>query len=173
MVPLFPDIEAELLKLFVEADSEFVFPGIDGNTNLRSTLEKIIKRAGVQQWPKLWQNLRASGATDLARVLPSHVATEICGHTEQVAREHYWTVTESDFDEALLSMPKVSGASCGHNCGHNEGLLGATEGNCAPASISSEKPKNSEKPRKKQHSAVVGSSGQKAANIPRWNRTTD
>ncbi len=153
----------------MEATSEFVFPGLNGNTNLRSTLEKIIKRAGVKLWPKLWQNLRASGATDLARTLPSHVAAEICGHTEQVAREHYWTVTGSDFDQALASMPKIFEADCGHNEGH----LGATEGISEAASVSPGSSENPEKPGKKQRFAVSGSSGQKVPNIPRWNRTTD
>ncbi len=153
----------------MEATSEFVFPGIDGNTNLRSTLEKIIKRAGVKQWPKLWQNLRANGATDLARTLPSHIATDICGHNEQVAREHYWTVTDSDFDQALASMPKIFEA----DCGHNEGRLGATESISEAVSVSAESSGNLEKPWKKQRFAVSGSSGQKVPNIPRWNRTTD
>jgi len=76
IVPLLPQIETELLKLFAEAEegAEMVFPDVRVDSNLRTTLEKIIARAGVKQWPKLWQNLRASGATDFARSLPSHVA---------------------------------------------------------------------------------------------------
>ncbi len=72
IVPLLPAIEKELLALFAEAPdgAEYVFPDIDGTSNLRTTLEKIITRAGVKQWPKLWQNLRASGCTDFARSLP-------------------------------------------------------------------------------------------------------
>ncbi len=69
--------------------------------------EKIITRAGVKQWPKLWQNLRASGCTDFARSLPSHIAAAICGHTEQIAQEHYWTVTDTDLDSAMRKMPTV------------------------------------------------------------------
>ncbi len=47
-------------RIWVDIDSycECACSVIIRNTNLRSTLEKIIKRAGVQQWPKLWQNLR-------------------------------------------------------------------------------------------------------------------
>ena len=106
IIPLLPAIEKELLSLHLEAEdgAELVFPDVNGSTNLRTTLEKIIARAGVKQWPKLWQNLRASGATDFARSLPSHVAAEICGHTEQIAQEHYWTVTDSDLDQAIADL---------------------------------------------------------------------
>ena len=69
----------------------------------------MIRRAGVMQWPKLWQNLRASGATDFAKNLPSHVAAAICGHTEQIAKEHYWTVSVGDLDIAMDKLsPKLA-----------------------------------------------------------------
>jgi integrase len=105
IVPMLPAIEKELLAWFAEApDGDYVFPGIHGDTNLRTQLEKIITRAGLKQWPKLWQNLRASGCTDFARTLPSHIAAAICGHTEQIAKEHYWQVTDSDMTEAMQKM---------------------------------------------------------------------
>ena len=75
------------------------------DSNLRTSLEKILRRAGVKQWPKLWKNLRASGATDFAQSLPSHVAATICCHTEQIAQEHNWTVTDNDLD---IAMEKLS-----------------------------------------------------------------
>jgi hypothetical protein len=64
----------------------------------------------VKQWPKLWHNLRASGATDFARTLPSHVAAEICGHTEEIAKEHYWQVGQSDLELAIVKLgsPKLA-----------------------------------------------------------------
>ncbi len=47
IVPLHPSIEKELLKLHAEAQegAEYVFPDIDGDTNLRTTFLKIIARA--------------------------------------------------------------------------------------------------------------------------------
>ncbi len=71
LVPLLPAIEAELLKLHLEAPSgDYVFPELRADSNLRTTLEKIIARAGVKQWPKLWQNLRASDVPTLRRLSP-------------------------------------------------------------------------------------------------------
>lgn len=106
IVPLLPSIEKELLRLFVEVEDggDFVFPGLRADSNLRQGLLRILKRAGLKPWPKLWQNLRASGATDFARSLPSHVAAEICGHTEQIAQEHYWQVSDSDLDLAISKL---------------------------------------------------------------------
>ena len=40
------------------------------------------------------------GAGQLARVLPSHVVTAICGHTEKIAQEHYRIVTDDDIQSA-------------------------------------------------------------------------
>lgn len=48
----------------------------DGNSNLRTQLERIIAKAGLKPWPKLFQNLRATRATELAAEFPSHVAAE-------------------------------------------------------------------------------------------------
>lgn len=106
-IPMMPSLEKELLAWFAESpEGDDAFPDIKGDSNLRTTLEKIIARAGVKQWPKLWQNLRASACTDFARTLPSHVAAAICGHTKQIAQEHYWTVDDSDLDAVIEGSVK-------------------------------------------------------------------
>ncbi len=122
-IPLLPQIETELLKLHLEAEdgAEYVFPKISGQTNLRTYLERIVRSAGVKQWPKLWHNLRASGATDFARTLPSHVAAEICGHTEEIAKEHYWQVSDSDLN---LAIDKLGSPKLAQKLAHDEGLSG-------------------------------------------------
>ena len=56
--------------------------------NLRTTFEKIIRRAGLEPWPKLFQNLRSTRETELAETFPIHV---VC-----VAGQH-----PSGRDEAL------------------------------------------------------------------------
>ncbi len=126
ILPLFPAIEKELLALFTEAEegAQFVFPGLRADMNLRTGLERILRRAGVKQWPKLWQNLRASGATDFARSLPSHVAAEICGHTEQIAKEHYWTVTDQDLDQAIEDLSPGIGEKLAQKLAHNDDSKG-------------------------------------------------
>ncbi len=68
--------------------------------NLRTQLQRYIEQAGVKPWAKLWQNLRASRATELADSFPSHVCAAWLGHTEAVADGFYRTVTDSHFARA-------------------------------------------------------------------------
>ena len=71
------------------------------NANHRTRQEKIIKRAGLTPWPKLFQNLRATRATELAAEFPSHVAAKWTGQSQQIAEKHYWRVTDADFEKAI------------------------------------------------------------------------
>ncbi len=56
-------------------------PGGWNNTNMRTTFEKVVRRAGLKQWPRLFQALRASCETDLAAEHPFHVVTAWVGNT--------------------------------------------------------------------------------------------
>ena len=49
---------------------------------------------------KLWQNLRASCATDLADEFPEHVLTKWLGNTPKIAKEHYLQVTDEHWRRA-------------------------------------------------------------------------
>ena len=62
-VPLFPEVRQHLLTLFNEAEegAEYVIAKHRlGCLNLRQQFERIIRRAAVPQWTKLFHNLRAS-----------------------------------------------------------------------------------------------------------------
>lgn len=63
-------------------------------------MTKIITRAGLKPWPKLFHALRASRATELADAYPGHVAAAWLGHTQQVANKHYRQVTDDHFAQA-------------------------------------------------------------------------
>jgi hypothetical protein len=98
VVPLFPQIREALNKLWDKLGDnpgEFVLPKIRVITNVNPQLGRIIKAAGLKVWPKRWQNLRATRATELGRIFPSHVVTGWCGHTERIAAEHYWMTTST------------------------------------------------------------------------------
>ena len=67
-VPIFPELRPYLDDVWEQAEKgdEYVITRYrDGNTNLRTQLQKIIKRTGLTAWPKLWQNLRSTRATEL------------------------------------------------------------------------------------------------------------
>jgi len=102
-VPLFPALRELLEEAWTAAPdhAEFVLPTIrDASKNLRTRFKRIIKRAGLTPWPRLFQNLRASRGTELGCEYPSFVAAKWLGHTEQVADAHYRHVLERHFEEA-------------------------------------------------------------------------
>lgn len=111
VVPLFPELRQYLEAAWdaAEEGAEYCITRYrDPSCNLRTQFNRIIKRAGLTPWEKLFANLRASRATELAREFPGHVAAAWLGHTEAIARKHYWQVTDEDFDAAAKSGAPVA-----------------------------------------------------------------
>ena len=73
----------------------------DASQNHRTQLEHIIRRAGLEAWPKLFQNLRRTRQTELEDVFPSHVVFAWFGNNDSVARKKYLQVTNDLFRQAL------------------------------------------------------------------------
>lgn len=82
------------------------------NCNLRTTFTKIVKRAGLTTWPRLFHNLRNSRQTELAERFPSHVVCDWLGNSEDIARKHYYQTTDAHFADASAS-PTECGAESG------------------------------------------------------------
>ena len=118
VVPLFPAIRHYLEEAWELAPdgAEYVLPdeyrqramGPCGwrNANLRTTLAKIIRRAGLKPWPRLWHSLRASCESDLVASFPLAVVTKWLGNTPSIALRHYIDVTDGDFERALQWVPE-------------------------------------------------------------------
>ena len=76
-------------------------------------LLRIIRRAGVDPWPKVFHNLRATRETESPTADPLHVVCTWIGHTQPAAK-HYLQVTDADFDRAaehraeLCAKPKCA-----------------------------------------------------------------
>jgi integrase len=113
-IPLFPEIRDHLERSFELAPEGAVYviderfrkaamgPGGWANANLRTTFEKIIKRAGLQPWPRLFHNLRASRETELVKEYPVQVVTSWLGNTPRIALRHYLMVRNEDFEKAVV-----------------------------------------------------------------------
>ena len=71
------------------------------NCNLRTQLLRIIRKAGLQPWERLFHNLRASRQTELADEFPVHVVADWLGNTPEVADRHYLQTTEAHFRRAV------------------------------------------------------------------------
>jgi len=103
VIPMFPELRGLLLEAFTEAEpgSEHVITRYrEANCNLRTQLLRIIGKAGVKPWPKLFHNLRSSRQTELAQSYPLHVVCEWIGNSRAVAQDHYLQITDAHFAQA-------------------------------------------------------------------------
>lgn len=116
-IPLFADLRPHLEEAFelAEPGQTHVIGGPTGdrfraaacrkpgqwmNANLRTTFGKIIHRAGLESWPRLFHNLRASRETELLEEFPVHVVAQWMGHDAKVCLKHYAQTTDDHFDRA-------------------------------------------------------------------------
>lgn len=102
-VPLFPELLPYMREAFEMAEdgaTHVITRYRDATQNLRTTLGKIIKRAGLKPWPKLWQNMRSSRQSELVAEFPVHVVCKWLGNSPVIAAKHYLQVTEDDFQRA-------------------------------------------------------------------------
>jgi integrase len=102
-VPLFPELVPHLLEVM-----EGATPGVPHVIRrmanpaqiFRKHMLRIIKRAGLKPWPKLFHNLRSTRETELAQDWPEHIVCKWIGNSQIVARKHYFQMTDEDFKKA-------------------------------------------------------------------------
>ena len=103
IAPIFRELLPFLLDAYEMAPEgqEKVFPGIDGDSNLRTELIRTLKRAGISDTiPSFYRNCRSSRQTELEEEFSLHVVCKWLGNTEKVARRHYLKVRDSHFAQA-------------------------------------------------------------------------
>ncbi len=107
LVPIFPELRPYLDQAWEQAKpgAEYVITRHirfrDGKKDFSFQMEAIIQKAGIVPWPKLFQNLRSTRATELvAAGWPEYKVCKWLGHTEVIARRHYWQVTDDDYSLA-------------------------------------------------------------------------
>ena len=108
---MFPELQEHLNAVWDTPgeDQEFVITRYrDKNSNLRTQLERIIRKAGLTPWPKLFQNLRSTRETELAESLPIHVVCQFLGNSEAVAKKHYLQVTDEHFKQAVTTAHRTA-----------------------------------------------------------------
>ena len=91
IVPLFNGLAEVLREGFEQAEdgSRYVIHRYHTNVNLGTRFKKIVSRAGLEPWPKLFVNLRSSRQTELAERYPEWQVCRIMGNSEKVASNHY------------------------------------------------------------------------------------
>lgn len=96
-VPLFPELRDVLEPM--DRAGELIVAGTPNGFHNRFT--RLIERAGVEPWPRLFHNMRASRETELAAEYPLHVCAAWLGNSAMIAHKHYVTVREEDFRRAV------------------------------------------------------------------------
>jgi len=99
-IPIFPELRHLLEDAFELAEpcaDHVITRYRDAKKNLRTQLTRIVKRAGLKPWPKLFHNLRATRETELAESFPAHVFCAWIGNSQMVAQKHYLQVTDEHF----------------------------------------------------------------------------
>jgi integrase len=125
-LPLFPELRTELQAAWTSESSGYIVderfrkgsmgPAGWRNCNLRTTFGRIIAKAGLTPWPRLFHNLRSSRQTELQEKFPMHVVCAWLGNSPDIAREHYLQTTDQHFERAAgnplqkpVQYPVVSG----------------------------------------------------------------
>jgi len=101
--PMFPEIRFALGESFDLANDGAVHCVTRygrKNENLRTEFTRIVKRAGLLPWPRLFHNLRATRRTELQESFPDHVVNKWLGQSSKVAEKHYLQVTDDHWATA-------------------------------------------------------------------------
>ncbi len=131
IVPLFPELRKYLYEAYGLAPEGALYvinSYRDGNKNFRTRFERIIRRAGLTPWPKLFHNLRATRQTELEEIFPSHVVCQWIGNSEDVARKHYLQVTDTHFARAIAEPA----GSAAQNAAQQAVATGGNVPHCVP-----------------------------------------
>ena len=138
LVPIFPELRPYLEEAWEQAEegAEFVVSSPRGDTP-GTGMERIIRSAGLEPWEKLFQNCRATRATELVSAgWPEYKVCKWLGHTEKIARRHYWQVTDDDYRQAA-GLPIEGGQSAAKSAATKrwkavQGRAGLTNGRFHP-----------------------------------------
>jgi integrase len=131
-VPMFPELKPLFQDAFDNAQDGDVFCITryrDKSTNLRTRLTRYIRRAGLEPWPKLFQNLRSTRETELFKMTNGNIKA-VCswiGNSPKVALEHYAQVTEADLKEAAKMSLLSDGEKAAQNTAQYDAVTGRKE----------------------------------------------
>lgn len=87
MVPLGERVRAELGER--GGGEEAVLKGLAEDSTLRMRLRALIEKAGMEPWPRVFHNLRASCAMDWVKRVPATSVAQWMGHGLGVSMDHY------------------------------------------------------------------------------------
>lgn len=107
--PICPRLRELLTESFeIAPDGEVrLVPRVqDNRINLRTTLQRIIERAGLTPWPRLLQNLRSSCETEWCERYPIASVTRWLGNSPTVALKHYIQARDVHFEAVVAGSER-------------------------------------------------------------------
>jgi len=111
-VPIFGELRPYLVEAWELAkpgQEYFILRGRENSgAYFRTMFMKIIRRAGLDVWPKLWQNLRSTRQTELEDRFKEYMVCAWLGNSAQVARKHYLQITDEHFEQAANGAAESS-----------------------------------------------------------------
>ncbi|MFO0936317.1 MAG: tyrosine-type recombinase/integrase [Gemmataceae bacterium] len=119
-IPLFPELRTFLMEAGDKRDPDQTHviggdhlakanrPTGWKSCNLRTAFSRLIKRAGLKQWPRIFQNMRSSRETELLEQFAPHVVAKWMGHDVKVSMKHYAQTTDEHFERATRGTPSGS-----------------------------------------------------------------
>ncbi|MBI9018600.1 MAG: site-specific integrase, partial [Phycisphaerae bacterium] len=123
IVPMFPELKTLFRDAFEKAyvGAIYCIKDYREGANLGPQMRRIIKRAGILPWPKIFQNLRSTRETELFKLTEGNIKAvcEWIGNSPQVAMMHYAQVTEADMQEAARMTVMTEANAIVHNPAHN------------------------------------------------------
>lgn len=97
IIPLFPELREELRRQSAEdGGTGYVLPNFRSK-NSRQQMYRIVFKAGLRPWDKLFNNMRASREMDLLESFPAHVVSAWMGHSIRTEQKHYVYAREEDY----------------------------------------------------------------------------
>lgn len=112
--PIFPELRTHLATLHASAaaaghnspDAPVITRWRSPTQSPREPFLRVLRNAGIEPWPKLWHNMRASRETELL-LQGNFKVPDLCewfGHSQIIAMRHYVTSTSKAFGTAVGSM---------------------------------------------------------------------
>ncbi len=139
VIPLFPELVGPLQEAFDMAKDGAIYviskhrSQADSkagwrNSNLRTSFEKIIRRAGLRPWPKPFHGLRASSETDLLERFPIQTVAKWLGHSPKIALAHYARTVDDHFRAAVTPQQVTQNPTSAAHVIHSNRSLEAVKG---------------------------------------------
>lgn len=151
---LFPELRQVLLDHLEHfgGESEYVIvdPRLrDSNSNLRTEFGRILMKAGVEKYPRPFNNLRSSFITDLlnsdnARLANIRNVAYLAGNSPKTILRHYAQMLGDRLDEAISSDPFSIGS---HNSGNISGNIWWEDSSSTPLDTARQNYQETKKPR--------------------------